>query len=105
MDEMLYIREMVKLNTQIIKVLGLIVLTTLTGVITLFYQWDGFTGKAFILAFFGLIAIFVLIWLVVYFYKRNVALIEKFGVSTGGRILKRVNRRLKSPGTLIEKLK
>jgi len=72
-----YIEERVKFNTEIIKFLGLIFLATISGVITLFYQWDGFTGKNFILSFFGLISTFALIRLIYIFYSETRSLIEK----------------------------
>ncbi len=77
MDPRLYFQEKVKFNTEIIKVLALIALTTISGEITIFYQWDVFSGRAFILAFFGLIAIFVMIGTILAFYRDNVKLIEK----------------------------
>ena len=77
MDERLYIQEKVKFNTEIIKVLVLTALATLSGEITLVYQWDGFTGKNFILSFFGLIVIFVMIWSIFDFYRSSRKLIEK----------------------------
>jgi hypothetical protein len=74
-----YVQERVKFNTEIIKVLALTVLATISGEITLFYQLDPFTGKAFVflLSFFGLISIFAMIWAIFTFYKSNVGLIEK----------------------------
>lgn len=77
MEAQHYIEERVKFNTEIIKFLGLIFLATISGVITLFYQWDGFTGKNFILSFFGLVAIFGLSRLIYYFYGETRSLIEK----------------------------
>lgn len=72
-----YIEERVRFNTEIIKFLGLIFLAAISGVITLVYQWEGFTGKNFILTFFGLIAIFVLGWLIFSIYNNTSKLIEK----------------------------
>ncbi len=72
-----YIEERVKFNTETIKFLGLIFLATISGVITLIYQWDGFTGKNFILTFFGLVAIFGLGRLIYNIYNDTSALIEK----------------------------
>ena len=77
MNERLYIQERVKFNTEIIKLLSLLVLATISGVITLFYQWTEFTGKNFILSFFGLIAIFVLAGVIIDLYKKNIHLIKK----------------------------
>lgn len=77
MDARHYIEERVKFNTEIIKFLGLIFLAAISGVITLIYQWDGFTGRNFILTFFGLVAIFVLGWLIFSIYNNTSKLIEK----------------------------
>ena len=77
MDEGLYIQEKVKFNTEIMKVLVLTALATISAEITLFYQWEGFTGKNFILSFSGLIVIFVMIGSIINLYKNNNALIER----------------------------
>ena len=77
MNERLYIQERVKFNTEIIKVLALTVLATISGEITLFYQWDGFTGRNFSLSFFGLISIFGMARAMFVFYRSNISLIEK----------------------------
>lgn len=77
MNEHLYILEKVKFNTEIIKVLALLELAAISGVITLFYQWTEYTGKNFILSFFGLIAIFVLIRMIYVFYSDSRKLINK----------------------------
>ncbi len=77
MDNRLYILEKVKFNTEIIKVLALTVLAAISGEITLIYQWNAFTGKNFILSFFGLLVTFVIIWMIVKLYRNNDSLIEK----------------------------
>jgi hypothetical protein len=77
METQYYLEERIKFNIEIIKLLGLIFLATVSGVITVVYQWGGFTGKNFVLAFFGLVLIFALGGLIYNLYRETSSLIEK----------------------------
>jgi len=74
--EHLQITERVKFNTELIKLLGLSILATISGVVTLFYQAPTF-GKTFVFGFLGMILICIQGFLVSLLFKRNMNLIDK----------------------------
>jgi hypothetical protein len=70
------IKARIKFNTELIKLLGLAMLATISGVVTLFYQNPSF-GKTFVFGFFGTLLIMLQGFIIYLFYKKNVNLISQ----------------------------
>ena len=75
--EKFYIEQKVKLNTEIIKILAVIEVATITGVISLILSGVSFEATAnLLLLVFGVIIIIVLFNLLILVYRDNVTLIN-----------------------------
>jgi hypothetical protein len=71
------IEERIKFNTEIIKLLGLSILATVLGVVSLFYQSGASFGKTFAFGMMGMVIIGFQISLLSLLYRRNISLLKQ----------------------------
>jgi hypothetical protein len=82
MDEKrkLYIDQKLRYNTEILKILSLTILATITGVLSLVVQSRPgvLTGKIMILIFFGLVVVTGFTILLIFVYRDSLKLLKNF---------------------------
>jgi hypothetical protein len=76
--EKLYIDQKLRHNTEMLKILSIAILATITGVLSLVIQSQPgvLTGKMTILIFFGLVIVTVLTILAIFVYRDSVRLLQ-----------------------------
>jgi hypothetical protein len=72
-----HLKEKIRFLTELIKMLIICIIATMTGLITLIYYWNTFTGRLFILGFSSGIAIVVELVVLYYLCKETLNLIDK----------------------------
>jgi hypothetical protein len=74
-----YIDQKLKLNTEILKILTLSILATITGVLSLIIETPAgvLKGKTMLLMFFGLILAAMFTFFAIFVYRDNVRLLNK----------------------------
>jgi hypothetical protein len=77
--EKLYIDQKLKHNIEILKILSITILATMTGVLSVIVQARPgvLTGKMTILIFFGLVVITILTILVIFVYRDSLKLLKR----------------------------
>lgn len=77
--EKLYVDQKLRHNTEMLKILSIVVLATMTGVLSLIVQSRPgvLTGKMTILIFFGLVVVASLTTLSIFVYRDSLKLLNK----------------------------
>ncbi|HEY9049483.1 MAG TPA: hypothetical protein VIN08_26475 [Ohtaekwangia sp.] len=76
--EKFYVDQKLKLNTEILKILSVAVLATITGVLSLIIQQSPgvLTGKSMMLMFFGFVLVVIFSILAIFVYRDNLKMLK-----------------------------
>ena len=72
-----FLKEKIRYNTELIKLLWLLLLATLTGLATLLFNWPGFTGRPIILLFVCFMSTFVIAFVIYQMHIKTSKLINR----------------------------
>jgi hypothetical protein len=72
-----YTLKTIDFYTEILKMLSFSILATITGLISLIFNWNEFTGRMFILSFFGWVIMLIQVGMFSCFYREMRSLTKK----------------------------
>jgi hypothetical protein len=70
------IKERIKFYTEMLKLLTLTIVATISALISLFYNWNEFTGRSFIFAFAGMVTWIIQFVVFYYLCRKSMKLLD-----------------------------